>query len=160
MIRITTVCLAAFLATASPNAARQGQRGLTAAPELGRAYDAILDGRFDEVPHLLNQACGPAPTEACQLLEAVSLWWQIQLDPFSRARDTAFETQVDAAIAADRGMDTTRAPACGGMVLPWRRVRGAIAVESAAGREAGCRAGRQTNQGLSRARPVAGPGNG
>ena len=100
MIRTTTLCLAVVLATASPNAARQGQRGLTAAPELGRAYDAILDGRFDEVPHLLTQACGPAPAEACQLLEAVSLWWQIQLDPFSRAHDAAFEAQVDAAIAA------------------------------------------------------------
>jgi tetratricopeptide (TPR) repeat protein len=83
----------------SPTAARQAQ-GLTAAPDLAQIYTTILDGGFEEVPQLLARACGPAPKEACQLLEAVSLWWQIQLDPFSRVRDTAFESQVDAAIAA------------------------------------------------------------
>ena len=30
---------------------------LTAAPQLARAYDAILDARFDEVPHLLDATC-------------------------------------------------------------------------------------------------------
>jgi len=109
MIRITSVCLAAVLVTVSPNAALQAQRGLTAASEVGRAYDAILDGRFDDVPRLLIQACGPAPDEACRLLEAVSLWWQIQLDPFNRTHDTTFDTQIDAAIDAIEGW-TTREP--------------------------------------------------
>ena len=94
------LCLAALLAAAAPNAASQTQQGLTAAAEIGLAYDAILDSRFDEVQGLLADACGPAPTEACQLLEAVSLWWHIQLDPLSRTRDAEFETQVDGAIAA------------------------------------------------------------
>ena len=91
---------------------RRSARGNGASPRRPRS-DApttpILDGRFDEVPLLLTRACGPAPDEACQLLEAVSLWWQIQLDPFSRTRDAAFETQVDAAIAAIEAW-TTREP--------------------------------------------------
>jgi tetratricopeptide (TPR) repeat protein len=99
-IRIACLTLTALLALAgSPTAARQEQ-GLTAAPDLAQAYTAIFDGRFEDVPQQLVRACGPAPKEACQLLEAVSLWWQIQFDPFSRVRDVAFETQVDAAIAA------------------------------------------------------------
>ena len=100
MIRIASLCLIVVLAVASPNAARQAQRGITAAPEIERAYDAIFDSRFEDVPHLLTEACGPAPAEACQLLEAVSLWWQIQLDPFNRSRDGAFEERIEGAITA------------------------------------------------------------
>jgi tetratricopeptide (TPR) repeat protein len=85
-------------------------RGLTAAAEIGRAYDAIFDARFAEVPALLTRTCGPAPREACQLLEAVSLWWQIQLDPYNRTRDARFESSVEAAIAALEAW-TAREPA-------------------------------------------------
>src|SRR5688572_547842 len=85
-------------------------RGLTAAAEIGRAYDAIFDARFAEVPALLARTCGPAPREACQLLEAVSLWWQIQLDPYNRTRDARFESRVEAAIAALEAW-TAREPA-------------------------------------------------
>jgi tetratricopeptide (TPR) repeat protein len=85
-------------------------RGLTAAAEIGRAYDAIFDARFREVPALLAKTCGPAPKEACQLLEAVSLWWQIQLDPYTRTRDAAFESRIEAAIAALEAW-TVREPA-------------------------------------------------
>jgi tetratricopeptide (TPR) repeat protein len=60
----------------------------------------VLDARFDEVPGLLEKACPPAPREACQLLDTVSLWWQIQLDPQNRSRDDAFVAKVEAAIAA------------------------------------------------------------
>jgi tetratricopeptide (TPR) repeat protein len=74
--------------------------GLTAGPDLARVYDAIFDARFDQVPALLTQACGDAPRETCQLLEVVSLWWQIQLDPKNRIHDEEFLTKVDAAIAA------------------------------------------------------------
>lgn len=75
-------------------------RGLTAAPALARAYEAILDARFEAVPALLDEACGPAPPEACQVLEAVSAWWRIQLDPFNTTRDAVFQLKVEAAIAA------------------------------------------------------------
>ena len=76
--------------------------GLTAGPQLARVYDAILDARFDQVPGLLTQTCGPnlAPPEACQLLDVVSLWWQIQLDPKNRVHDGRFQTRSDAVIAA------------------------------------------------------------
>jgi tetratricopeptide (TPR) repeat protein len=46
------------------------------------------------------RTCPPAPAETCRLLDALSLWWQIQLDPHATARDAAFTTRVDAAIAA------------------------------------------------------------
>jgi tetratricopeptide (TPR) repeat protein len=75
-------------------------RGLTGAPELARAYDAVLDARFDEIPGLLETACPPAPDQACRLLDTVSLWWQIQLDPQNTTRDEAFTARVDAAIEA------------------------------------------------------------
>jgi tetratricopeptide (TPR) repeat protein len=41
-----------------------------------------------------------APREACQLLEVVSLWWQIQLDPKNRVHDEEFSAKSDAVIAA------------------------------------------------------------
>ena len=83
---------------------------LTAAPALARAYDAIYDARFDDVPALLTRACGAigatrpprnaAPRESCQLLEVVSMWWRIQLDPNNRSRDEDFGVRADASIAA------------------------------------------------------------
>ena len=81
-------------------AAAQSASSLTGTQQLQRAYDAIFDARFDEVPPLLTRTCPPAPPEACQVLDAVSLWWQIQLDPQNKARDTQFQSKVDASIAA------------------------------------------------------------
>jgi len=75
-------------------------QSLTGAPQLLLAYSAIFDARFDEMPQILRRTCPPAPAEACQLLDAVSLWWQIQLDPLSKARDAQFQSKVDALIAA------------------------------------------------------------
>ena len=78
---------------------------LTGAPQLARVYDAIFDARFEQVPGLLAQTCpvngpGVAPAEVCQLLDVVSLWWQIQLDPDDTSRDSSFQTKVDAIVAA------------------------------------------------------------
>ena len=81
-------------------AATQASSSLAGAPQLRRAYDAIFDARFDEVPDLLTRTCPPAPAEACQILDAVSVWWRIQLDPLSRTRDALFQSKVEAAIAA------------------------------------------------------------
>ena len=75
-------------------------QGLTGQVQLLRAYDAIFDARFEEVPQLLARTCPPAPPEACLVLDAVSVWWQIQLDPGSVARDAQFQSKVDTAIAA------------------------------------------------------------
>jgi tetratricopeptide (TPR) repeat protein len=77
--------------------------GLTAAPQLAHVYDTILDARFDQVPAQLGQTCGRpplAPPEACHLLEVVSLWWQIQLDPKNPVHDAEFQARVDEVISA------------------------------------------------------------
>jgi tetratricopeptide (TPR) repeat protein len=63
-------------------------------------YDTILDARFEEAADLLEDTCPPAPREACLLLETVSLWWQMQLDPHDTSRDRLFQARVEAAIAA------------------------------------------------------------
>jgi tetratricopeptide (TPR) repeat protein len=78
--------------------------GITAAPAVARAYDLILDADFDRLAAELPAICGPAPRVACLGLEALSLWWQIQLDPESRALDPAFRAKVDAAIGEAEGM--------------------------------------------------------
>jgi len=93
------------------------QPALTGSARLARAYDAIFDARFDEVPRLLEDACAPrpsssapgtktrrhdaerAPEEACQLLDALSIWWQMQLDAESLTLDARFAARVDATIA-------------------------------------------------------------
>ena len=79
-----------------------------------RVYDAIFDARFDEVPRAVarrtrDRARRRAPPEACQLLDAVSLWWQMQLDPHDPSRDAAFAARVDAAIAAIEAWTAQRA---------------------------------------------------
>ena len=103
----SAVVLALFVV--SPEAQQPPIRGLTAPAEVSRAYDAIFDARFTDVPPLLAQTCPPVPRETCRLLEAVSLWWQIQLDPYNRTRDAAFESRIEAAIAAIEAW-TTREP--------------------------------------------------
>jgi len=82
---------------AAPSAQRSGT--LTAAAQISRAYDAIFDARFEQVPAILLQTCPPAPAEVCTLLEVVNLWWQIQIDPDNRSRDAVFLTRADAAVA-------------------------------------------------------------
>jgi tetratricopeptide (TPR) repeat protein len=74
--------------------------GITAASRVSRAYDTVLDADFDALPATLAETCPPAPTEACQTLAALGLWWQIALDPDDRALDRPFTARVDGAIAA------------------------------------------------------------
>lgn len=90
-------------------ASRPAAQGLRATEGLARAYDAILDARFDQVEAELQRACGPAPAEACQVLRATAVWWRIQLDPENRSLDDEFTASVEQAIAScDRWTD--RAP--------------------------------------------------
>jgi hypothetical protein len=124
-------CLAlAILTVAAPVAQRPG---LTAAPQLARAYDAVMDARFEDLPGLLARTCPPASPEACQLMEVVGLWWQIQLDPHNTSRDAAFQAGADRAIAAAEAWaarDATRAEAwfylggAYGARAQWRALRG------------------------------------
>ena len=83
-----------------PFAFAVAQPGLTAAPTVAQAYDLILDANFDELTRVLPATCPPAPMVACRGLEALSLWWQIQLDVDNRALDSSFLEAVDQAIAA------------------------------------------------------------
>jgi tetratricopeptide (TPR) repeat protein len=132
--RLPAVALAIAALLPAPDAAAQAP-SLTAAPHIARAYDAIFDARFDDVPELLDAICaGPerrlearraaadrgrstppaggerAPGEVCRLLEAVSLWGRMQLDPHDTSRDAAFAAAVNGAIGAVEAW-TRREPA-------------------------------------------------
>jgi len=104
------VCLGCLGAGYRVLAATEPRRGITAAPTVATAYDLILDADFDrlkaELPAICgprsphgSEATGPAPRVACLGLEALNLWWQIQLDPDSRALDPEFLGKTNAAIA-------------------------------------------------------------
>jgi tetratricopeptide (TPR) repeat protein len=98
---VRTKLLAAFALSTACIAAPLAQRGgLTGAAPISRVYNAIFDARFEQVPGLLTQACPPAPAEVCTLLDVVSHWWQIQVDPENKSRDRRFQTRADAAVAA------------------------------------------------------------
>jgi tetratricopeptide (TPR) repeat protein len=90
--------LGVLAASATGGSVEAPRPGLTAAPLVARAYDVILDAAFERAPAELAATCPPAPAVACRGLEALSLWWQIQLDPESRALDAAFRSASDAAI--------------------------------------------------------------
>lgn len=116
-----------------PPAAPATRAGLTAAPEVAAAYDAIFDARFTDVPELLRETCPPAPGEVCTLLDVVASWWRIQLDPQDPSPDAAFERGADDAITAIEAW-TARAPDLGeawfylgaayGARAQWRARRG------------------------------------
>jgi tetratricopeptide (TPR) repeat protein len=76
---------------------------------LARAYDFILEARFDQADAELRRACGPAPPEACDVLSATAIWWKILLDPENRELDDEFSAAVDRAIANTEAW-TDRAP--------------------------------------------------
>ena len=101
--RSALICLAVL--AAAPAAAGE----LRGADALARVYDVILDARFDQVDAELRRACGPAPAEACDVLEATAIWWRILLDPESRALDAVFATAVERAIRSTEAW-TERAP--------------------------------------------------
>ena len=86
-----------------PHYALRGEDGLV------RAYDFILEARFDQVDAELRRACGPAPAEACNVLEATAMWWRIQLDTESHALDDEFTASVERAIRTTEAW-TERAP--------------------------------------------------
>lgn len=97
-----------WLAVAAPAAVQEpGRRSVPTLPPrhvlrgedgLVRAYEYILEARFDQVEAELRRACGPAPPEACNVLEATALWWRIQIDPENRSLDAAFSAAVERAI--------------------------------------------------------------
>ena len=76
------------------------EAALTGANRLSAVYELILAAKFDRADAELKTTCPPAPVEACRTLEAVSLWWQIQIDPDNRSRDQRFNDRARAAVTA------------------------------------------------------------
>ena len=97
---VTGLLLLAMALTVPVNGRAPATRDLRGVDRLARAYDSILEARFDQVDAELRRACPPAPREACEVLAVTSLWWRIQLDPENPAHDTEFETAADRAIAS------------------------------------------------------------
>jgi tetratricopeptide (TPR) repeat protein len=94
------------LATTAAFPEPRGRR-LRGSDSLARAYDAILNARFESAASELERACPPkplrrsdgvAPVEACDVLRATAVWWRIQLDPHSLALDPKFEELAEEAI--------------------------------------------------------------
>ena len=83
-------------------AAVSAQRGFSESARLAAAYDTILGARFSAARGHMERACPPAPVEACQALEAATIWWEIQLDPNSRALDARLEQAAATAIERAR----------------------------------------------------------
>jgi tetratricopeptide (TPR) repeat protein len=101
--RATAVVISILLAAARPAAdngpGEANHRTLRGETALVRAYDFILEARFDRVDSELRRACaGSAPAEACDVLAATALWWRIQLDPDGRSLDDEFSATVERAI--------------------------------------------------------------
>ncbi len=122
MIRLTALLVGVSLAVPLAQRPTPPVRGLTGAAAVARAYDTILDADFDDIAAQLQVTCGggfqnrlstsedaPAPVEVCRVLETLALWWEISLEPESRARDQRFLHTADRAIAAGDAW-TRRAP--------------------------------------------------
>ena len=156
---VTWIALA-WLAATLVTAQEPRRRSISAMPPhnelagedgLVRAYDFILESRFDQVEAELRRACGPAPPEACNVLDATAVWWRIQLDPESRALDAAFSASVERAIRTTEAW-TERAPldaeawfylgGAYGARVQWRALRGE--------KVAAARDGNQIKQALER----------
>jgi hypothetical protein len=106
---VISILLAAAHLAAGDGSDQPIHRELRGQNALIRAYDFILEARFDQVDAELHRACaGSAPPEACEVLEATALWWRIQLDPEGRALDAEFSAAVDRAIrSAEAWTDRT-----------------------------------------------------
>src|SRR3954467_15322265 len=86
---------AAFLSLAAPSEA-----SLTGSDTLSAVYELILSAQFDRAEAAIPHACPPAPAEACKVLEVVSVWWRIQIDPDNRNRDQLLNDRATTAIKA------------------------------------------------------------
>jgi hypothetical protein len=106
--RHCAVVLLALVGAAAVLGARPA-RPIRGVDGLARAYDFILEARFDQADAELRRACGPAPPEACDVLNATAIWWKILLDPESRELDDEFSTAVERAIDSTEAW-TDRAP--------------------------------------------------
>lgn len=81
-------------------AAPAGAAGLTSPEPLVKAYDLILEARFDDAERQLNAACPPAPQPACGVIGAVNDYWRLLMNPEDTTADTALLQRVNAAIVS------------------------------------------------------------
>ena len=119
---------AVWLMASSPATA-----ALTEGKRLAAVYETILQARFGDIDEQLQQTCPPAPTEACQALRVVAAWWEIQINPESRALDDRLNALAAASISASEDW-TRREPeraeawfylaASYGPLVQWRVLRG------------------------------------
>jgi len=94
-VKIAAVALCCLAVSPPADAA-----GLTSPDGLVKAYELILDARFDAAEQQLAQACPPAPAPACDVLRSVSDYWRILLDPENTARDEALLQRIEKSIAS------------------------------------------------------------
>lgn len=97
---VTALLCAVVMLQDAASSTSPGTTELRGLEGLVRAYDSILEARFDQVDAELRKACGPAPKEACDVLATTALWWRIQIDPHSQAFDPQFSTTVEHAITS------------------------------------------------------------
>src|SRR5262249_36538537 len=97
---VCLVCLVCLAGAIWPAPASAAAHTLAGGPERARVYSAILDADFDRASHLLEDACPPAPNEACLVLDATRIMWRIQLDPAQTRWDDAFTKAATEAIGA------------------------------------------------------------
>jgi len=92
--RLVGTALPFILASATSRAA------LTGGAQLAAAYHSILAAEFSRADAEIKQACPPAPAEACKVLDVVSVWWRIQIDPTNRSRDRLLNDRANTSIKA------------------------------------------------------------
>jgi tetratricopeptide (TPR) repeat protein len=81
-------------------APRVSAAGLTSPEPLVKAYELILEARFDEAERQLKSACPPAPQPACDVIGAVNDYWRLLPNPEDTGRDTALLARINAAVAS------------------------------------------------------------
>jgi tetratricopeptide (TPR) repeat protein len=145
--RRTVTILLTLIVPAPAHAASLSEVGRLAA-----VYDSILAADFTGADAQLRGACPPAPAEACATLAAVSLWWQININPESLLLDQRFNDAAAHAIKAGEAWikrEPTRAEAwfylaaAQAPLVQWRVLRGE--------RVAAARAGNRIKTALERA---------
>jgi tetratricopeptide (TPR) repeat protein len=79
---------------------RAAAASLTSPEPLVKAYELILDARFDDARAQLRRSCPPAPAPACEVLDAVADYWEILIDQENTSRDARLMAKIDASIAS------------------------------------------------------------
>ena len=77
-----------------------GAAGLTSPEPLIKAYELILDARFNEAERQLKSSCPPAPQPACEVIGAVNDYWRLLLNPEDTSRDAALLARINTSIAS------------------------------------------------------------